>query len=1785
MLKFLTSLTFLYVFAISLMIGYGLVYYRSFTRNGYQRRLFPWVFLLIAAGCFSFLYFNIHASLQLKTFSNLDHHFIRHDGFRVTKKIELGRTDTVNYKGNPYNNFLLAKNNNRVSVTSAYSEEPFYISRKGINSLVSVSYPAAGHSISFRVDTTKVKISGHADNSLEMLINDQVVSKIQRTIRRGLTAWSVFQDDTSFINSGWFTNEQLYNALRDIMLLRNDFSANETGGLKFFLSGQLFRFARAVQFDNTSIAVHDLSFSATIDNKTLLGWGVGFPDKSRNQFRVEYQGADSFSLACRYPVSYPLTEEPVKDDVRNWESHDVTKFLISDPSYMKELPAVFKEGFLFAAFPGDSSIDFNPVLLGYRKDRSNAPLQLQVSSLMAARPLSKSTGSELLLPARSADFSWKFSLVNSFNWDFGNRSLPAKTWQWILFGSLLFFFIMVFFSSWLQPANQLNWVWQILSCVTIVMLSTRFFLYWRYKTFPPYEGLDLPSLQQLNSFWNFGIIIFATLLLGLVFGSGLIKYLYYQTRKKVSLLLNRAYKEPGSYSPAPGAMIEKAISGIPVLRNAGAKTIFFSTWIFILMGGGALAAAGNFDPSTCRHLAIILVLLYFAYTYVSCKYSPLVAASEKSWWGINTGRVIDIIISNPVKLLLSLSLLALFSFIDIGFALVFFNFLLFNEAFLFINYSIAGLSAGSRKNASLFGIAGVVYLLLFAANLVYGPYIFQYLLEMPSSFYMAGYSFFAVLVAYSLGRLVRPSRKRRVIVRVVSAAGLFVLAFLFFPKERIQEKAAVTKYRIDVLTMPADRAITRAYEDGDSYEPVIRAAQNQWFINSFIHEENNPGVNSAGFNMLPHAPQNRGAKYNAQATDLVTSRFMIAEHGRWSVLLYALLLFLPMALLAFFYKLYPDFTNRINNSYATVTTGFSILNYLLITALLVILAATGRYIFFGQDLPFGSILSKQSILFPAALIIAVVLLFRNISLQQYPNRGKLLPGTIVFAGLFVLLFFVKPTFNKDKEFGVTGLSKNMDAYIQSTLQPLLDEIDSAATTRRLPLAIKDQIFSEQIGAMQKTNQFNDAGKYLQKQIEQYCRSGFTKHLDPNRMLFLDLHSGKPQLAVNENFFHVEPPPHLRQSWTGNVYGDTTSYNISVWNAAKGSLVSKRVTTYTNERSMLLSDGLEFTFRKKINDYLYDQPCLVNRSATALEIKTTAGIIILNKNDSLSLRNPDQIYFTDLTSQKENILLVQPDAFMRNYYVNGSRFYMYPMGSDFIWARNFAESISSDYTSAEQSGKNVFISLNAGLTDSLSAKMKRMILNDTAYKKGAEYGIAIADGNGRLLAMPDFIKDLNRPDPNDKAGFNKAIRGENGFITQSELRKKIGNINLLRMNPGPGSTLKPIVFSAIASQLPMDWDAFAAEGFSAKQEFFGGEKVAEYDFEKNNGRITSVSDYLKYSDNYYHANLLLLGSYSRQSLQTVLTKYFTRQDPASSPDSYLPASLSLKLQRSKAGRHGGDHWPWFSYKGQQYWLSGFENWPGYVAGKANFGSDSSFVSVGLFTNYGIHTYRNGRNFDRFASAFDSTLFGGAWKKSGFILPEYALFDQKGTGMNLDRPNEVFLSSYRGHVKGSSQVLIPPVKMLDVTGKLVSQNRDWSLTLDPYANEKPYSAFYTDNGVRYSSYLSLMKESVFTGMREALFKGTAARLGGMLKNGSPYFYYAKTGTTGDDELKTKSKLFTVIISQKDIASPDFNFRKNKFMIIYFTSQQGPAKQNEEFQAEVIKYVQGSPVFRKYMENGDQ
>lgn len=1752
MLSFLTSLSFFYIVCILAIVLYAVTYYKNFAKTRKPARGFLMVFSFIGICCIGFLYIHMHPPARLKTYTNLDHHFIQHNGYEIRKSIELGNADTANFSSYPYNRFVFERFSTGLSIVSDYSEEPFYLQTPDGYRVVSASFPVKGRVLRMETDTLTIRISVNDDESFVLKINDYFFPANQK-IKKGITAWNLFKDNKDFIQSLFYTDEQISHSLRNLYLLREHVSRTQEGELCYFISGRIFRGVKKVFYADKPIGLSSLRFNHKLGDKNQVAWGIGFFTNNRNQYRIEQKNS-SYYLLNKYPVSYPLTKEKTKKD----EGRTVNKFLVADNRDLLQMPAIFNEGFLFNSLYGDAANRFHPVLLSYQVGRGGSAPEIKIRSFQHSDHGLGLNNQSFDLPAESNAFSWLFSIRNSFDWNFAGFTIAAGGWQLILFGSLLFFVVMILLTAATSHQAQRSWVWQLMASVMLILLTTRFFLYWRYKSFPPYEDLDLPSLQQLNSFWNFGIIVFVTILLAVLFGFSVIQSSFYRLRATVVSLLRSAGVRFSSNGNRGKRMPQPFFSRVRRIGNINSVILFLSAWFILLLIAGGYAMVKNFDITACRHLAIVLILFYFLFLFISYRFSPLVNAAEKSWWRLHTGKRLEIIISNPVKVLLSLSLLGVFAFIDIGFTIIFLNFLFFNEAFLCINYGIGGLSSGSNKNAKLFLYTGGIYLALFVLNLFFGPYIVNYLLELPDVFFTIGYGISTVFIAAVIFRLLHqlPTGKRMLTGAAITIV-LFTGMFLFFPKSSILDKAAMTRYRVDVMIQPVDKVIEKAYADGKNYTPVIRAAQNQWFINTFVFADNNPFVNKSGFHLLPHAPQNKGAKYNAQATDLVASRFLIAEHGKWSAIFYVLLLLLPVILLSSYYKLYPDFTNRTSHHYPAITTGFSLLNYVVIMALLVILAATGRYIFFGQDLPFGSILSKQSILFPAMLIMLALIIFKKTNPEQYPDKRKLIPGLSLFAGLIFLLFTIQPAYHKKREFTVSGIAGNMDQHIRFYLQPVLDYFDTAAVTRKLSLKQKDKLFSDSVKHMIRSGYLASAGDFFVNSADLYTRSGFTAHIDDSRLLYLDIHSGKPKLAVNDNYFRIEPPPHLQQYWAGSVYGDSSVYNVTAWDSKNGGFVNNRIDNYTNEPSIPVSNELRFVFTKKNDANLYETPGLVNQSGKQLQFLAGAETIRVEPNDTFLIQNPSELIIKD-DEGNETILTVQPDAFMKNLYVNGTRYFTYPMKERFTWARNFAVSISSEYTTMGTPEKNAFVSLNVELMDSLNNKIEQMMLTETDYAASAEYAICVTDGNGRVIALSDHIKGMKRPDPNDKARFNSITRGENGYVQQSLLRKQIGNLNLLRMNPGPGSTLKPIIFSAIASQMNLDWDAFIAEGFSLKQKYFGGERVAEYDFEKNNGRITSVKDYLRLSDNYYHSNLLLLGSYSKQSLQGLLTNHFS----------------------SKAPNGQGDHWPYFRYKGTQYWLNGFKNWPGYANGKANFGSDSSFVSIGLFENYRIYPYRNGKSFDPFSTKYDSSLFLDAFNKSGFIMPEFSLFDQKGASIDHRIPYDVFMSSFRGHVKGSSQVMIPPIKMAEAFGKLVSQNRNYSLTLNPYASEKPFNPFYTDNGVTYSSYLALMRESVFTGMREALFRGTAARLGSMLKNGSPYYYYAKTGTTGDDKLKEKSKLFVIIISEKDISDPDFNFRDNKFYTVYFTSQNGPPKQNEQFQAEIIQLIENSPVFKKYM-----
>ena len=199
-----------------------------------------------------------------------------------------------------------------------------------------------------------------------------------------------------------------------------------------------------------------------------------------------------------------------------------------------------------------------------------------------------------------------------------------------------------------------------------------------------------------------------------------------------------------------------------------------------------------------------------------------------------------------------------------------------------------------------------------------------------------------------------------------------------------------------------------------------------------------------------------------------------------------------------------------------------------------------------------------------------------------------------------------------------------------------------------------------------------------------------------------------------------------------------------------------------------------------------------------------GNILLHQNDSLRVCNPSR-FITDSTNN-EQVLWNRMHSWKIIMWMAAGT--MYILWRIVLSGREICRSCFIRLYRCRRNKQNAFVSLILSWWIHCH-KIQVMMSKDTAYKKGAEYGICI-DGNGRLIALTDYIKGLNRPDPNDKAGFNKVIIGDMVLYlnpyweSRSAISIYSGWIRVLL-------TLNHCLFSYCFA-IKLELDAFAAEGF-------------------------------------------------------------------------------------------------------------------------------------------------------------------------------------------------------------------------------------------------------------------------------------------------------------------------------------------------------------------------------------
>ena len=166
---------------------------------------------------------------------------------------------------------------------------------------------------------------------------------------------------------------------------------------------------------------------------------------------------------------------------------------------------------------------------------------------------------------------------------------------------------------------------------------------------------------------------------------------------------------------------------------------------------------------------------------------------------------------------------------------------------------------------------------------------------------------------------------------------------------------------------------------------------------------------------------------------------------------------------------------------------------------------------------------------------------------------------------------------------------------------------------------------------------------------------------------------------------------------------------------------------------------------------------------------------------------------------------------KNVFINSHPQFIYPLQSDFYWSRPLAEQIGSYMNHRMDTARNkaeceAISTSNATVTLSLQMTKNLVHAIDDVTKEG-NVAVVVADGVGRVKALVDHRKPCYVINPNDSRRIQfveDSLKREGMLNRGHEAERFFGNKAILSLNFGPGSSQKPLVWTAVTSQY-MGWD--------------------------------------------------------------------------------------------------------------------------------------------------------------------------------------------------------------------------------------------------------------------------------------------------------------------------------------------------------------------------------------------
>ncbi len=1092
-------------------------------------------------------------------------------------------------------------------------------------------------------------------------------------------------------------------------------------------------------------------------------------------------------------------------------------------------------------------------------------------------------------------------------------------------------------------------------------------------------------------------------------------------------------------------------------------------------------------------------------------------------------------------------------------------------------------------------------------------------------------------------RIVNYNRKRQIILAIcliTVCGGVIFMIPKKFDGTIISLLGAHTQQRIKVLDNRPDDVLKQIKSNSDENR-FLDASYNHWIIEQYHKRSEDVSLlGDGGTGYFRIHPQSKlGALWNAQVTDIVLIRYVITEHSKILPLCFILLLLL---------MLYQGV--RMTTYYRfTKILLIQIPLLLFVQALLVWMANTQRFIFFGQDFPLLSITPKVMLAYVFALLLiwtlAAVLesvMYRKSNSDVYYSRKayNVTQAWTVLTSLVIVLacFFVfgepdsslkgKGNDGKENKYSMVTLLgddgkaakyfRSLDTLFASyqKTNKLVLRRDMHPQIRKFNEACKSQIDTifKIIALSNEVNDINDT--IFPKRIwNNYVNGGsrnnsFSGIIHVRNKRVSSESDMRLEIALRDDYYDTSLPYHTDNEWKGNIVEDESKRPLTGSNMIETGSYS----FYKLHDSWMKEGQMPYFFKAKGGKIFRVFSVETNLPDTICS-EGIDNVISLNNNDYVSL-------IEGKTLQRVQLPNGTHDYWARNVVVNGRRQFIYSLGESMYWVRDFANVVKSikddSIGDLDKREKDVSITLDRKLTQDIFAifkkygKLKSVVKTKNGTKDVTKdvtdstfRSVIVADGNGHIRAMVDYKKGyiIN---PNNDEKINEIIEELYMNYSQNSINEErmwFQNRNLSHLALGPASSQKPLVWNAVASYANMEWDKVVLSGFQHTKlkelEKYNGETIKEFEYKNSDelgGDPITLEKFLANSSNFYSALMVYMGLHNLEHFNDGEFLKLKRPEKSSGEYAFKRTSLNPEFLTIEDYHN---NYPFLKIGDKAVQLD-------HKIDKNDY--NRSLLHHQFTTIYGLNdslisfsdTVRIKGHF------YDTLLTKENIRRIANVIPE-------ASSLNFDmfvKDEEKVNSGMRNIALGAYKYWsVTPFHMAEMFGRMVSMNSNYCLSLDPLNSNNTISwNIKNDNYNR-------QRGAMFKGMSNFFTEGTGKRI---IQEGGKnvvkktigkkvYYFYGKTGTAsgkiidlnhdGKEDAEGTPigdpRRLAIIISDTKLHYEEKDnkriepsaYKPNKFYILYFTYDVDNFK-FKETSKDIIEEVLKSDVFNNYMnDNGGE